>query len=268
MFNNVFKGVVASQGRGLLFCPEYQNVLNYGALRGYTPPSTTQQVFQNALMQYITSSGLYRELDIFYAFTNNGSKEFSLINWIDTGSFHGTASGATPPNWDAATGWKGDGISAFIDTGYRPTGTAPQKFLQTDASAFIYSVPDIPITASLIGYGGTGTNTATFRVNQSNAATHRVMTNAATIGNIDFSGIGLKHVNSNGANRQTYINNGVLVSTQTLTSVGPATIQNITIFRSQNSYGNSYVSIFGLGGDTTSYSSSLNNAITTYLNSL
>jgi len=94
------------------------------------------------------------------------------------------------------------------------------------------------------------------------------MTNATTIGNINFSGTGLKHVNSNGANKQTYINNGVLVSTQTLTSVGPSTVQNITIFRSQNSYGNSYASIFGLGGDTTSYSSSLNDAITTYLNSL
>ena len=268
MFNSVFKGVIASQGRGLTFCPEYQNVLNYAVLQGYTPPSTSQQVFQNNLMQFITSSGLYTKLDIFYVYANNGSKEFSLINWINTGSFYGTASGATPPTWNTITGWKGNGISAFIDTGYRPTGTAPQKFLQTDASAFIYSVPDIPITASLIGYGGAGTNTATFRVNQQNTSTHRVMTNAATIGNINFSGTGLKHVNSNGANIQTYINNGALVSTQTLTSVGPSTVQNITIFRSQNSYGNSYASIFGLGGDTTSYSSSLNDAITTYLNSL
>jgi len=50
MFNSVFKGVIASQGRGLTFCPEYQNVLNYAVLQGYTPPSTSQQVFQNNLM--------------------------------------------------------------------------------------------------------------------------------------------------------------------------------------------------------------------------
>jgi hypothetical protein len=268
MFNNVFKGVVASSVNRGGFCVEYQNVLNYAQQQGYSLPSVPQQIYQNQLMEYITGSNLYTLLDVFYVFINNGSAEFSLINWINTGSFYGSPAGATPPTWNSASGWTGNGLSGFIDTGYRPTGLSPQKFQQTNSSVFIYSTPNLPITASLIGYGGTGTNTATLRMNAGSSATNRMMTNLATIGNINYSDTGLKHMNSDGLNSQKYINNGVLVSSQTIGSAGPATIQNITVLRSQNAYGNSTIGLFGLGSNTTQYSSSLNDAVTIYLSSI
>lgn len=268
MFNGVFRGVVASSLNRGGFCPEYQNILNYATLNGYTLPGTSQQIFQNQLMEYITGSGLYNLLDIFYVFVNNGSSEFSLINWINTGSYYATPAGATPPTWNSSSGWTGNGITGFIDTNYLPTNTSPQKLSQTNSGVFIYSTPNTPITASLIGYGGSGANTATLRMNASNAATHRMMTNLATVGNINYAGTGLKHMNSDGLNSQKYINNGILVSSQTIASIGPATTSNITILRSQNSYGNSTVGLFGLGANTTPYSSSLYNAVTTYLTSL
>lgn len=268
MFSNIFQGIVASSGIISTFCPEYQNVLNYATLQGYTLPSLAQQSIQNDLMKYVTGSGLYNELDIFYVFCNNGSQEYSLINWINTGSYYGQISGSTLPTWGQTTGWKGDGTSAYISTQYLTTLTSPQKFLLQDASTFIYTTPDSPNIAPLVGYEGAGAGTTIIRINQNNNTSQRMMTNLATVGNINFTGEGLKHINSIGVNTQKYIKDGVLLSTQTIANFTPRSTIPISILRSQNNYGNSYVKIFGLGGDTTNYSSSLNDNITTYLSSI
>jgi hypothetical protein len=185
MFNGVFQGVVASSAnRAVSFCPEYQNVINYATIQGYTLPTLAQQIQQNQLMEYITGSGIFTELDVFYTFRNNGSSQFSLINWINTGSYYAVPAGAPPPTWDSTNGWIGNGTAGYIDTGYTPTGTSPQKFLQTDGSAFVYSTPNTPSLNSLGGYSGSGAGTLTLRINGNNAAQNRIMTNLGTSGNI------------------------------------------------------------------------------------
>lgn len=65
------------------FDVNYQAVIDFAVLQGYTLPSKSQQIIQNQLVLDMKSSGVWEKLDVFYNFVTDGEKRFSFINWIN-----------------------------------------------------------------------------------------------------------------------------------------------------------------------------------------
>jgi len=66
-------------GRGVN--AEYDAVLEYAILQGYTLPSVDQQALQNQLISDLKNAGIWNKLDIFYVFATNGDQNFARLNW-------------------------------------------------------------------------------------------------------------------------------------------------------------------------------------------
>jgi hypothetical protein len=66
-------------GRGVN--AEYDTILEYAILQGYTLPSVDQQALQNQLISDLKNAGIWNKLDIFYVFATNGDQNFARLNW-------------------------------------------------------------------------------------------------------------------------------------------------------------------------------------------
>ena len=66
-------------GRGVN--AEYDAVLEYAILQGYTLPSVDQQALQNKLVSDLKQAGIWDKLDIFYVFATDGDQNFARLNW-------------------------------------------------------------------------------------------------------------------------------------------------------------------------------------------
>jgi hypothetical protein len=60
---------------------EYDTILEYAILQGYTLPSVDQQALQNQLISDLKNAGIWNKLDIFYVFATNGDQNFARLNW-------------------------------------------------------------------------------------------------------------------------------------------------------------------------------------------
>jgi hypothetical protein len=140
---------------------DYQAVLNKGTAEGYTLPSASQQELQNTLVTSLkANSNVWDKLDMLFVFANNGSEEYSLIDWKNPTGTLGTAS--TDIVWvntdtDVATsGFTADGVDDYIDTGHL-AGTTGSNFTTISASMGVYSTTeystatgnDYPITSDI-----------------------------------------------------------------------------------------------------------------------
>jgi hypothetical protein len=250
------------------YIAQYQAVLTYAATQGWGVPTLAQQVIQNNLMVSLVSSNIFTNLDALYILATNGSQEFSRINWISPGSNNLTASGAPAPTFDSNLGWRVISTgTGYMDTNFKFTGTSPQKLRQTSGSAFAWI--DQFANGFFLGHAGTtGGNGLTLRFNNQNNQNNRMMTNANSSVNINFSGNGLKAGYSTAVDTQKYYSdNNPVLSTQTRASQGPDTQNNVSLFRSANNYaaGGQRVALFGFGGNIEANHSTLFNSLNSYM---
>lgn len=114
---------------------EYQAILDYATSQGYTLPSLEQQALQNQLVKNLKQAGIWSELDVLYVFATDGDEDFACINWISPGDF--TCTRHDNPVFTSNEGFKGDGVGAYLDTGWAPD-THGVKYTQANAGAFTY----------------------------------------------------------------------------------------------------------------------------------
>ena len=109
-------GFYKTPGGGGGFDSDYQAVLDYADTQGYTKPSSAQQTIQNQLVLDMKSAGSWSGMEFFYVFANDGSSNFSLINWANPGTYNASVpfGGIT---WSSNVGWDGD-ATGVLDTGY------------------------------------------------------------------------------------------------------------------------------------------------------
>ena len=105
-------------GEGGIFTPEYQTVIDYATLQGYTLPSPANQANQNALVQGMIDTGIWQDLFVFYNFSTDGDRNFAKINWKNPGTFQGVEGGAM--TFTPSLGFTGDGATGFINTQWTP----------------------------------------------------------------------------------------------------------------------------------------------------
>lgn len=108
----------------------YDNVINYAVSQGYTLPTAEQQQLQWEMMASLLDAGIWDDLDAFYVFANNGSKEFGNINWKSPGSYTVSTKldniGSVAPTWVSDEGWDASSAStSYLQTGLYVNNTTP-----------------------------------------------------------------------------------------------------------------------------------------------
>lgn len=108
------------------FDPNYQAVLNYAILHGYTLPSGPQQIVQNQLVLDMKSNGTWNKLDVFYNFVTDGDKAFSFINWINPSVAYivERSSGDFTLTTNSHIKRTVNGSATYLNTNFKPSANA------------------------------------------------------------------------------------------------------------------------------------------------
>ncbi len=257
---------VASTDGGITWNPvpppfdaTYQAVIDYAITQGYTLPSAGQQDLQNQLVVDLKAAGVWSKLDAFSVFATDGDADFALVDWVRLI----TQTAVNSPTFTANQGYKGDAVSAYIDTLFSPS-TNGVNFQLDKASVFAYvNTPATDTQAYLAG-------NVSIRLRNLISSNQRLNT-SVNLPSGDFSGTGLMHLNrTNSTNEQGY-KNGVnnANSTNATTSLIDSTN---TRYLATPAFGGRYsdpeLSIAGMGGDLSAESSDFNTAIQTYISAL
>lgn len=217
-----------NESSGSSFTAEYQAVLDEATAQGYTLPSAPDQIIQNARIISAIASGVWALTDWISVFTENGSKEFKMINWKNpsqtkaspyTGSGGGT-SGNLVNFINSNTGITSDGVH-WLNL-YNPT-SASSNFLLNDAGAYV-NIITASVSLKMI-LSSAGSINGTIKMTQLNSS-ESVRLNSSTPQVFDFVGetglLGLSRQNA------TEVIASINTTTTTLTDTS-SSVSNSTI---------------------------------------
>jgi hypothetical protein len=235
------------------FSAEYQAVLSRATTLGYTLPSASQQAKQNQLIIDLKTNGAWSRLDDFHMFRNDGSREFSTINWIDPNNL---ATG-TFPTFSSAYGFQGDGSSMFLNL-----NTSGHIKFTRDSGAYGVYIENLgsPTSNNRVFMGANNMN------NRIRYGTCTI--NGVAVGTI-ASAATQKHwmINKNGTACNLYANGTSLASA---TGTGTAETGSFNVFRYADlaSFGLGQLSIAYKGSEMSSLASSFDTIIRNYITTL
>ena len=244
--------------KGGSFDADYQAVLNYATIQGYTLPSPAQQVKQNTLLVSLKSAGIWNKLDTFCVFANDGGSNFGLIDWKRLSLYTAVNS----PAFSVNNGFTGNGTSSYIDTNFNPA-TSGINYTLNNASRFLWVKVIPPNFKHYDGNSATQDNC----LEPNNGGRQRInQSNIPNSTNVGFSVIGLIAINRITDIESVSFNNTTQKSlTSTSTSIANL---NQWVGRSSNIYSPQQTSIYGMGASLVSENTALRNALNNYLTSL
>ena len=258
------------QGQNSSFDADYQAVLNYATTQGYTPPSSSQQILQNQLVLDLKSADIWDKLDTFAVFATDGDSNYALIDWKRLTQYTAVNS----PTFTTNQGFKGNGVSSYIDTNFIPS--AVSNNYQLNNASFGYWC------YSLFSNGGSRVNIGS-RNSSSSGLTYAVggnenslfmNTNNITNGILSSvsSNLGLRHFNRTSSTGANYYKSTGLVGSNTNTSFDLSNY-SFYLFALNNAgtasfYTLSDMSMAFAGADLSAENTDLNNAFNTYITSL
>lgn len=265
MFGNLIQAF-HEQKKSIRFDPDYQAIISKAIALGYTLPSRAQQIKQNAYLMALKHSGIWNQLDIFYVFTNDGSKEFATLNWKNPNQFQCTL--VNNPTWSASSGFTGNGTSSYIDTNWIPSSNG-SNYTANDGSAFYYEYANAATSsAQSFGAGTTNSVTQALRINPRNGAdqfTYQV-NDSTSIGDVTSvtDARGFHHVGRTASGTRRYFKNGTSVNTSSATSVGRPTNSIYLLAMHVNSGATNHrastIPVFGVGASLSGFESMLYNS--------
>ena len=130
------------------FVPEYKAIIDYAISQGYVLPTKQQQFLQNQLVKRGLTNGWWAEHDVFYCRLNNGSEDFSLINWIDPGNYTSTLGGDAA--WTSNSGIKGT-INGVINNNW-DNSINNVKYTLNDCVQWVFVKPTNNTTFNALFY--------------------------------------------------------------------------------------------------------------------
>jgi hypothetical protein len=247
--------IITMEPRTLDF--HYRAVINRARSLGYTMPTPGQRRKQNQLIRALKHNGIWRKLDIFYALANNGSKEFATIDWVTPSTHQITIVNSC--TWAAGVGFTGNGTDMYLDTNYNPS-TMGIQYTQDNACRFAW-ISTYSASALVDGIGNVNQN----RMSLASASSHRINSGSTTLSAAaDLTGTtGLRVINRTSSTNVELFNQTTQIS-RTATSAA-ITSSNQYIHRSSSTYGNSGVSIYGMGASLAAENTALNDILNTYM---
>jgi hypothetical protein len=134
-----------------IFETEYQNILNFATLQGYTTPSVQQKIAQNDLVKDLKINNIWSSLDRLFIYLNgipNGF-QFAGIEWKNPSTTTELLT-VDSPTYSSVSGYTSNGSTSYLNTRFNALsgGTA---FTQTSNS--------ISVGYDNLIYGGTSGGT-------------------------------------------------------------------------------------------------------------
>jgi hypothetical protein len=248
----------------IVFETEYQNILNYAIANSYPLPSYSQQLLQNTLVKDLKDNSIWSRLDLFYVFAqNSGNQNFGSLNWKNPSATYQIGF-INSPIFDSNQGMRGDGVSAYLTTGFSPAinGTG---FTQNDCSRFSWVYTGSTDANKAIDVDSTATALDYMAI--ANAVGHRISSSNGLNSAFDNTGIGNLKLISRTTSTNVLLRNGSTTATRTQTSTNLG--GGITLLgRATGLNGNVGISIYGLGASMNTFDATLNTILTNYISSI
>lgn len=251
----------AGQGQNSSFDADYQAVLNRATTLGYTLPSASQQIKQNALVLSLKLGGIWNKLDVLYIFANDGGSDFGTLNWIAPTLNQSTL--VNSPTYITNIGFQGNGTSSYINTNFNAV-IQGVNYVQDNASRYLYMY-------SASGTGALDGKQVVSVNNMARASTSNQRINQSTIplvgGAFDFTATqGMKSIHrTNSTNVELF--NATTQASRTAISASMNS-NNQFVLRSGASYGGHTISMYANGASLVAENTVFVNAFNTYINSL
>jgi hypothetical protein len=251
-------GILQSGG---VFIPDadYQAVLDYATTQGYTLPSASQQLLQNQLVVDLKDGGVWSKLDTFAVFATDGNEDFALIDWIRLSQYTAVNS----PTFTTNEGFKGDGVAAYVDSGYNYTGNVTQNDLHFGGYGF-----NDRIAYNIIGGVDSGSNDVVifpllFSDGGSFGRCNNVGRQSFTINQI-----GVHIISRNIGTSIDLISPNGTVSNQTINSTTGVPNANMEILKWGTLYGDNTVALVHAGVSVNSELTDFYTAVNSYMDSI
>lgn len=251
----------------IVFDPDYQAVLDYGTLQGYTLPSDDQQIVENQKMLDMKSEGVWNECDLLYHTETDGDRNFAKINWRSPGTYNLVENGTlifTP-----LQGFTGNVTDGYLDTGWNPEDDAVH-FTLDEGGAFI-KINNETTSANIYAFGISEVSNQSIALNPKSGTSHRFGINSSTVlVSGAGSSVGLFHIRRVADNDLRLFKDGIQVgsvSTQASTSLAgaPATLVLLAFNGAGivGAFSNAQVGVFGIGASMTGKEVALNTIFNT-----
>jgi hypothetical protein len=250
-------------GRGVN--AEYDAVLEYGILQGYTLPSVDQQALQNQLVSDLKNAGIWDKLDTFAVFATDGDSDFALIDWKRLTEYTAVNS----PTFTTNQGYAGNGLNAYIDTSFNPSLASKMSANSANMTVFMNTITD---SANLVCFAGCIDPYALQIVEykQFNRMLHDVFGNNASVPFVSSNGSKWFSANRNNSTEQVFFQN-TLSTTQARNFSGLPNRNIFLLARNGSSVSlpsNREISMFAGGENLISENTDFYNAWNTYFNAI
>jgi hypothetical protein len=249
----------------LPFDSDYQAILDYATLQGYTLPSESQRLKQNQLVIDLKNAGVWSKLDTFANFATDGDVNFALIDWKRLTQYTAVNS----PTRTINEGFNGNGISSYVDTNFDLSNLTTKLITnQQSISTGMYINQVIEAGTQYILGNLTSSEFRLFSGNETRTL-NRYMGSRTSI---DWSGTGLMSIHRNfnalTLDLKVYNNENLIVVTGTGNGYPSITGLNILIGRYVTSYNENQFSFFYSGSSMVAEISDFSNALNTYMSSI
>lgn len=209
----------------------YQAVLDYATVQGYTLPTLAVQAKQNALIIALKGYGIWNKIDLLYVFATDGDSDFATINWKSPTKFQITK--INSPGFTTKVGFNGDGSSSYLNTGFNYILSGVNY--QVNSAARIIWV-FTAATTGLVLEGSTGN-----RMQRVNTTSQNINGTSVLSAAITFAGTGYRAINrSSSTNIEGYVDTTQSTATSTSFGTGAAAL----ILSNGASYSNTTTSMF------------------------
>lgn len=268
----VYKGTVLVFDRQTpVLDPATQALLDQATTDGYTAASGTVLTALDTFIKALKSNGVWNLLDVIWLPATNGDSDFATYNLKDPSQFQLTK--VNSPIFTTLEGFTGDGVSAYLDTGFN-LSTDGTNFQLNSACSFYYERTNLANN----GYSGavTASNRTRYLMRRTGSFANslEIGTNSVTfITTNTFSDSRGFHIfNRENSTTETYYKNGALGETRTISSNGiPNTNVYVLAFSNSGtaaSFSPRQFSCFGHGSDMSANANDFYNAIQAYMTTL
>lgn len=245
------------------FDSDYQAILNKGTSLGYTLPTDSVKLKQNALLTSLKADGVWAKLDVFYVFAQDGSAEFATLNWKNPNANQAIITSA--PTFVVNGGFQGNGTSSYIDTNFNPA-TQGVQYTLNNASRYFFSHAITATGATRFdGNTNSGINTI-FRNSFNSQRINCGSTNNLAVAFNYTTAVDTKSIHRTSSVDVTLYNGTTgLSTTQTSTGINSAPQW---ILRSASNYGSHTCAAYAMGASLVAENTNFVNDWNTYKNSL
>lgn len=224
---------------------------------GFALPSAANLALLDTFVAALKSAGAWTGLDVVEVWAqDSNSANAGRVNLVSPSDTLATIYNAV--TFTNKVGVQGDGVSAYIDTGYNPSTYGGNYATGNNFNAVWVNTTGVVLTSPLMGEA----SSSTFRVLNASTTTHRV--HSGNTGSVNLSGTGWVAANKTTTTTASLFKDTTETAVSALVDLAIAN-QNRVLFRTSASYGDSGIGIYMAGANQTANNTAIRTAVSNYL---